>query len=169
MTPDNLTTWQELEALKLGTLNQRERWLAKLLPEDELLALARTALFAPLGEFKRWSNKRDLRAGDLTHTASCPELVYPAHERSVRFETVPAVELGADEWDVLKAIQHAAQRIGAHPWLEHTKAAAAVESREHRATCEKCGAQAFRAVALVSVPWAGRTLTREYVLVRPGS
>lgn len=57
MRSDNLRTWLELEALKEGTENQRERYAAGFLPEDELTHLARAILFKGFGEFRRWAGR----------------------------------------------------------------------------------------------------------------
>src|SRR6185295_12666870 len=67
----NMIVWLELEALKLGTDNQRERYSAGLLPEDELTALARTELFTGFAGLRRWAKRDHTALGEkLKHRIS---------------------------------------------------------------------------------------------------
>ena len=85
----------ELQLLKLhGTENQRERWAEGLLPEDELLALARNVLFEPFAEFRRWQK---LQLQDVQARRDCTG-------GTIAFTTRKPDDLTADEWALYKKI-----------------------------------------------------------------
>lgn len=153
---------QELEAIALGTDNQRERYAAGLLPEDELLAIARHELFKPFDGFKRWrtdSNRgtaTSLRPDDVKHSRDC-------QQRSVGFETTQAGELGHDEWVSYRQISAARDQAALHSWHQ-TLTAVRIEPMTHWATCATCKGEAAKSTARISIEWAGRVLVREYAL-----
>lgn len=160
--PDNLTTWLELEALKLGTDNQRERWRAQLLPDDEILQLARAELFKGFANIPRWHSGevRDELAKVLRgkrHDHGC------ANDRP-EFEVADVGELGAGAWDNLKRIAAITDAVNMHPWMFRQKATATLVSFTHWATCLGCGMEVCASGTKVSIPWAGRTLVREFRL-----
>ena len=164
MRATNLHTWLELEALKLGRADQRERHAAGVLPEEELLALARGVLYAPLDGWTRWKN-RDLHAREVRHKGSCE-----SRHNDVEYKTLGGAELpamDADTWNRLGELRHAVNRINVHPWLVKSHASATVEVTKHEARCVKCRAVAVRYTARVALPWAGRILVREYLLSDP--
>lgn len=154
----------EREALaKRGTDNQRARYAAGFLPEDELLAIARAELFAPFNAFKPWHN-RFLKPHAVKH-----------RERTCRgtiaFETADADELTHDQWEVLAQIKAAAEIAADHHWIVRSCVHGGadvhkvrVDPLAHWATCEVCGAEEVRASVKVTIQWAGRLLTREYAL-----
>lgn len=159
----NMTTWLETEALKSGTANQRERWAAQLLPEDEILQLARAELYKGL-DLNRWHNhdqRKYLRAS-LRHTKSYGGVLcsQPAPE----YEVAELAELGEHEWNNLKKLQAHVDGINDHPWLFRANQKATLSTFTLWATCPHCEAEICRSGAKVSIPWAGRTLVREYVL-----
>lgn len=153
---DNLTTWMELEALTLGTDNQRERYHAQLLPEDELTQLARDELFKVFGDAPRW---RALKKSEVQHYHCLG-----ADGRHVEFETADVGELAHDEWENLKLITELAGMAQGHEWLSRSDGKVTVQSQSHWATCTTCEAEICRSSAKVSIAWAGRILTREYAI-----
>src|SRR5277367_1555304 len=64
----NLKSHLEHEALKLGTDNQRERYAAGHLPQEELLALARESLFGSFKDIQRW---KALGYAEVNHKGTC--------------------------------------------------------------------------------------------------
>jgi len=173
----------EIYAILTGRPDQLERWEVGLLPQDELLALARTELFKPFDGLPRWNSRSGahnatIRWGDVRHKDDCSfhkaksEDWEPYVERlkaqgAIRFEATPADELGADQWRALKEMTALANRASQHAWLTVTAAGGevfAVAPRAHTATCTMCAEEIYKASALVSVKWAGRLLSREYVL-----
>lgn len=157
----------ELEAVATGTPEQVRRYHAGLLPEDELLALARAELFAPFSLLRRWSNGRDLRPGNVRHVKGCGAAAAggPFLDRAVTFETSAATEITAADHVQLEAIRDLAHGASRHPWCQADKVAFQVEPRAHWGTCSSCGRETVKHTAIVSIVWAGRTLSREYSLV----
>lgn len=161
LTAQNLVTWLETEALKHGTDNQRERWGMKLLPEDELTALARTEIFAGFAELKRWKNISESLAETIIKH-SCD----PFGTMSITFCTIAHVaSLTAGEWEVYKQVQTAVDAtMNNHRWCVDADVKLAITTRSHVATCKRCSGSVSHRTALVSALWAGRVLTREYTL-----
>jgi hypothetical protein len=160
----NLIPWLEAQAVSMGDDNQRERHASGVLPEDELLHLARAELFRPFADLRRWSSSGrsgvNLTASAVKHTKRCTA----KDGTGVKFETCQAGELTHDEWRSLKTIQELAVAVDAHPWMRRAGAKVTIESQTHWATCARCEAEACRSSAKVSIQWAGRILTREYAL-----
>jgi hypothetical protein len=155
----------ELEALaSLGSANQRERYLANVLPESELLALVRTELFKPFDGFTRLHK---LTASDLI-PLGCACHGKPGWK--VEYETAEAAELGHEQWETLAAIRRAAEPLVDHHWIVRSSwevesgPRVLVETLAHWATCNLCQTELDRPSAKVSIRWAGRVLTREYQL-----
>lgn len=148
----------EAAAAHLGTDNQRERFAAGLLPEDELLALARGELYRPFDGLPRWGKYTLVRVADIRHTPKCE-----GHDKDVVFESCQAGELSHDEWVAYRALQAARDIAALHPWLS-SPGAITLEPMGHFATCTACDAEVCRMSAKVIVKWAGRELVREYVL-----
>lgn len=164
-------TVRELAMLSAhGTPEQIERWQAQVLPEEELVKLARDVLFKPLEGLPRWnsrSNRRasSLQATDLAHPVSCPHHQRPREpldewrERllaagAVRFETTEAAEMSKEEWATYKKVTFLAACVPADELY--------VKRNTHWATCTMCANEMCRNTALVTVHWAGRVLSREY-------
>lgn len=159
--PDNLTTWLELEALKGGTDNQRDRWAHQLLPEDELTALARAELFSGFSDLKRWKNISELEADNaINHADACYD-----DGPTIKFGTEPAEFMTHDEWESYKLIQTAIDHVtNSHPWCLNADVTFKFATRRHVATCQVCKKAVRFSTALVTAQWAGRTLSREYSL-----
>lgn len=152
----------EIEALKEGTENQRERYAAGVLPEDELTHLARAILFKGFGDLalRRWASRdRDALGRQLKHRPLCDQ--QPTHDPIM--ETCEVDELSADEWRLLTRIREMAKAAALHPWLA-PDGKVEVTTSAHWATCQHCKAEAVRASAKVTIHWAGRQLVREYAL-----
>lgn len=163
------TEWLEHEALVLGTENQRERWRAGVLPEDELLQIARAELFKGFGQFTRWHSnhgRREMLLGKrpAKHSATCTTRDYVTSAWHYLFEVADVAELDGPQWETLKQIQDAAEAVCVHPWMVRQGRRAEVESCTHWATCKECKAEVSRSVAKVSIPWAGHILVREFSL-----
>lgn len=160
----NAIRWQEMEALAEGTDNQRERYRDGLLPEDELLTIARAILFKGFGglDIKRWATGHD-RAKMLADLKHKPEdhTLYPD---DLEFEVAETAELDAKEYDRLKQLRGAAEAAQVHPWLVRFETKVRVETSTHWVTCKVCGAELCRTSVKVTIPWAGRQLVREYAL-----
>lgn len=155
---DNTLTWLELEAIKLGTISQQERWRLDMLPEDELAALAREELFRPFEAFERWDRKHWVRPSHVKHAAHCPQ------PKNVEFEITDAGDLDQARFETFTLLRHAIHEAMNHPWCDTGQLAWGIVARAHWATCKSCEAEAVRYSATVSVQWAGRTLSREYLL-----
>ena len=166
MRAGNLVTWLKFEALKHGTDNQRERFKEGALPTEELLALARAELYAPLAEWRRWGN-RDLHAREVRHERGCSR-----SHNDVTYKTIGGAELppmDADTWNYLNRLRHDVNKIAAHEWVTRSQAKVEVAVTRHEARCQRCNAVAYRYSARVIVPWAEHTLVREYLLSDPSA
>jgi hypothetical protein len=160
---------RELEAVALatGTDNQRERWAANALPDDELLALVRAELFRPFDGVRRWTM---ILPGQTRHAPECPNWPNGAIRKAVEadywFEggTAPAPALSHDEWESIKQLRERAERASDHAWVRASGGAFTVAPRWHQATCRRCGEITKRNSAAITVTWAGRVLVREYSL-----
>jgi hypothetical protein len=152
----------ETNAVKLGTADQKARWHAGVLPEDELLALARGELFKLFdvkdvpkgGGILRWQM---LKPDDVRHERDCRAV------KAVEFTVTSQVRLRRNEWFALNRITAIAAMASDHAWLKG-QPGFTVTTRCHLARCAACHAEIDGISALVSVSWAGRTLSREYAL-----
>jgi len=164
MTQDNHRIWQEEQVLARGSTNDRARWRDGCLPEEDLLRIARNELFLPLALIPR----RQRRG---------PATVHQGQTQSQMFEcavdgTVPVVwEMDADpqltstEWQTFTQVLVACEEIRRHPWMRSSPPERVrVGLRTHRGVCKTCKRSAQEVGALVEIDWAGRLLTREYVL-----
>ncbi len=169
VTQANVRLWQEHEALKHATSNQRQRYAAGLLPDEELAEIARAQLFMPFAMFTRRVK--------LKHTA----IPHPRYQSSgrvscgdgdppVSWSTEPIGRESAltqDQWQTVLRLESAMREVRAHQWLQPSSDASSavrVGLREHRGVCHVCKNTIVQASALVEIDWAGRTLSREYVL-----
>lgn len=134
-----------------GTTNQLERYLAGLLPDDELHALARGVLFAPFAGFRRWIK---LAPADLMHRRGC--------RGDVTFRTQEVEDLEADEWSKFKDVRDVL--FANDGILRANNAHGKVEIVEHIGQCSLCGNECSARAAAVKIDWAGRPLSREYSL-----
>jgi hypothetical protein len=87
-----------------GTLDQRERLEAGVLPEDDLERAVRDILFAPIAGHPRW---RKIRAEHVRELAVLRGAVEQGAWAPVEFETVEADEFSAEEWKRLKELREA--------------------------------------------------------------
>jgi hypothetical protein len=152
-------TTQELEALAIatGSPNQRERFAAGVLPEDELLALARVQLFKEFA-FPRWTAHREHERmkRELKHKPTCG--VAPQY----KLEACDLDSMTADEWRLFKLFTIAAGKSAQHMWLKPN--AVSIDPVAHFVECASCGAEDARTSIKISIHWAGRILVREYAL-----
>ena len=176
MQASNLTYWQESEAIEHGTATQRWQWERGELPAAELADIARSVLFAPLAGFKR-----RVRMGPsaikhptdetgvwmcATGPATSLATVRPGEPVLVpiAWTTGPCSELASWERVVMMRLIDNARAIADHPWIRHVNADVSITARTNKGTCQRCGQTAAETSALVTVPWAGRILSREYAL-----
>jgi hypothetical protein len=151
---DHHKQWQEHAAARLGTPNQLARFERGVLPEAELLTLARNELFEPFSLFLR---RRRMVDADIHDTEPCAG--------SVIWSTTPNPKLTDRQWRTWRDIQDALNTAMQHPWLYlSSRDDGGVQMLEHRGTCPACQGQKAHQSALVSIVWAGRTLSREYLL-----
>ncbi len=177
-TSDNHRAWQESRALERGTVSQRERHAAGVLPEQELLELARTELFRP---FALFAKRTPMNFASIAHPRNgagiwkclaTPRASGPVRDANelINWETKHGTELTEREANTLKSINHASREAERHPWLRPpvlgivSPEVVGVSPREHVGTCQVCSCTTYERSALVSIYWAGRTLSREYVL-----
>ena len=139
-----------------GTDNQYERLIAGLLPEAELLALARYELFLSFAPFRRWEK---LEVGDVRHDRSCNGGV-------VEFSTSTPGSLTHDEWSLFKQITGAVDAANGGALNGH-RTNATQSLVEHVGRCSVCHAEAFGRAVNIRIEWAGRPLSREYSLEAP--
>jgi hypothetical protein len=140
-----------------GSENQYERFMAGLLPESELMSLARHHLFAPFAEFRRWAKIEDR---DMRHERTCAG-------GEVRFITQKPDTLTHDEWSIFKKIGAAVSVANnARPFAANN-ITATVELVEHVGRCSACEAEVYGRAASIRIIWAGRPLSREYTLEAP--
>jgi hypothetical protein len=127
--------------------------------EIELLTIVRAELFAPFGRFHK---RVRLRAAAIAHKDDC--LSSPEVDWSTRR---PQTRVGAE---ILPKMHAVAYEVAKHPWLaerspedgRHCKLR--LEQRHHHGVCRCCRAEISEHTVLVTVYWAGRELSREYVL-----
>lgn len=139
----------------VGTPSQRDRHAAGVLPEAELLTLARDILFSPLDRFPRF---RRLGSKDVIHGEDC--VSKGDSDRETFGTSTDEIELSAEEFARLQEIKEITERrtVGAVP------KATIVTIRRHYGVCdnERCPDVAARHGILVTIAWAGRDLSREY-------
>jgi hypothetical protein len=171
LSDTNLRTWQEAEVVRTHcTTRQRLLWLRDSLPEVELLAIARDELFRPLAAMVK-RRRRSVAAVEhprgpggiwICITAKTP--VIRNVNDMIQWSTTPHPDLSKPQRDALDEIQEAASEISGHPWLWGIPSPVSVEPRLHEGACRMCQRKASDKSALVTVRWAGRTLSREYAL-----
>lgn len=127
------------------------RWKEGLLPEQELIDVARGDLFEPLARFSRFERLRGTDLDDLDMDGRCDAAGY--HVR-IKFAVDDGGKCGLtdDEYQELQAIREICARMPrAH-----------LQLRTHTVECE-CS-RLSRVSVLITVDWAGRRLSREYGL-----
>lgn len=161
---NDLRVWQEREAITRATESQRERWLSGTLPQDELLVLARHELFGPFARFARFQRLTPL---DIPHPRTDAggggRVCVDGTEIPIAWESRDNPPLSADEWAMVRRIKTAAKIASEHRWLSVALTTSVrVTLRSHVGTCKRCRGTAEVHSALVSILWAGHTLSREY-------
>lgn len=169
MPNPNVAELERVALVARGTENQRARYAEGLLPEDELLAIARAELFAPFNDIRPF---RKMKPTECKHKSRL------CHGR-IEFETRDAGELEHDDYEALKKIRELALVAERHDWIATSLKLVsadlgipdgdvrriAVTPMTHWGTCVSCGQETWRSSARVSILWAGRVLSREYALV----
>jgi hypothetical protein len=161
---NNTIVFQEAKILEFGTTNQRSRWAADVLPEDELLALARGELFKGLEHVPRWHG-RDVRKElrdriDVKHRKARKDGCHVMPE----FDVTVLGDLSAEEWEVHESIKGYAALLQATEMLKAENREITLQWFTHWATCPACEQEVWCSGVKVTIPWAGRSLVREYRL-----
>jgi hypothetical protein len=162
LTTDNLTTWLEIEALKLGTDSQRERWAHGLLPEDEITHCARGELYRAF-KYERREKIRAPKAYQAIHRG-LPTCLSGGTSDDVTFATENVRELDKEQWARFSEISALADVLRTHPWIDKGGGRVECVMQSHVATCSCCKRESVQSSVSVVIDWAGRTLVREYVL-----
>lgn len=163
---NNLIFWQESVVIeRMATPEQRERWVHGTLPVVDLLHLARTELFRVFAGFVK---RQALQPWDIPHPRTGGGWACATYgedlDTKVQWQTREA-EPTTLEWMTLMRIRSVATGLATtHPWLAQTESPVTVNPREHRGVCQVCGRDVSHRSALMSIQWAGRTLSREYLL-----
>ena len=129
-----------------GSHSQQERWKAGLLPQTELLSLARDEVFKP---FEGLSRYRRLLRSDVRHHEACE-----AHEATFGVDGLEAAS--PEQFEVIKVLRQIIKNIPG----------AQLALRKHYVFCpeDQCPGSTYRASALVSATWHGHEISREYAL-----
>lgn len=116
-----------------------------------VLDMARAELFAPFGELRK---RQTMTSGDIRHLTGCeaPAILWGTRSNPV---------LADKEIATLTRVREIANGVQMHPWVREV---VSVSARIHSGSCKRCGAEAAEVSALVSIPWAGHVLSREYLL-----
>jgi hypothetical protein len=177
MQGENLRLWQECEAATLVGPDAKLRWALGNMTAHELGVIARAVLFLPFDPV----NPADAKLRRRRRTMTASAIPHPTDDTGrwtcvpgfsgtaplqipVRWSTDRSPILTPSQAATMELVIQAMTEVNRHPWLAHTPVGAAAEPRIHRGVCMGCQRQAEEVSALVSVPWAGRTLSREYYL-----
>lgn len=127
-----------------GTENQRERLIAGLLPWKEVSDAAEEHLYAPLASFQLY------KRFEIDEVCEC--LMGGAEQPcKVKFQSVDAVELTAQEWEQFSKIRKVASQ-------------ATFQLREHRAQCQIGFGPKIRRGVIVKMPLGQLIFKREFAL-----
>lgn len=159
---DNIREYLEGEAMRLASATQRQRMTSESTRAEEVIAIARAELFRPFADFivrpKRWANS-------VVHSKHCqgPDVSWD----STKMPADAATGLTPSERATLAKIMEGAARVAQHEWLVKTTEGSVVldlKVQTHVGQCNACKAAHVDQGVLVTIPWAGRTLSREYLL-----
>lgn len=153
---DNLRAYLEQTAISRGDASQQERYAAGVLPDAELVGLARTELFDPFVIFPK---RIKMKAEWIQHHRPHDILL-----ETVAFATAPLATFDPETWKTIKRFDKVVEIATAHPWMTAAGATFTLEAREHTAQCTICKATRRQRSVLISTEWAGRPLSREYAL-----
>lgn len=161
----NLIAYLELEALKIGTDDDRRAY-AQRDGHNATATIARNELFKGFADIPRIAL---LQWHDAAHEKGCPRIGSTSYGCDALTEDAPEGRVAIDgKWGT--AIKAAMTAAAGHPWLLMTKQATkkehppTVEWRRHWVRCDGCERRTYRDSALVTFQWAGRKLSREYAL-----
>jgi hypothetical protein len=128
------------DAVALQDENTRERWEAKLIPDQEKSEIINAFLFQ--SDFPSY---RRLKTHDVLHDQDCAAL-YDTDRSYISFDTEKPEGVTKEEWSTFKEIKEAFsnQRRG------HLEITYLHELINHVATCENCERQADRLAVKVS-------------------
>jgi len=130
---------------EFGTESQQERFVAGMLPVDELLALARERHLPNLPTYDK------LQARDVAHKDDCERCC----DGEVAFDSAELDDsLTEKEWEKIKGIK---QELEIYQPLETTV-------RVHNAECTICDASTYRLGVRAVKRWAGHIISREYAV-----
>jgi hypothetical protein len=177
MQGDNLRLWQECEVATLVGPSAKQRWATGGMSSHELCLIAREVLFMPFSTHTLTGAAMRRRSRTMTASA----IPHPTDDTGrwtcvpgftgtapvqipVRWSTDRSPILTPSQAATMELVIQAMTEVNRHPWLAHTPVGASAEARIHRGVCMGCQRQAEEVSALVSVQWAGRTLSREYYL-----
>lgn len=134
---------------------------------DIAAELARPVLFQAFDGFKR---RRQMTVSAIPHPRGIDgawECAGPPRRPvAIPIDWITLLDpvLTDTEEITLERLRAAASETLQHPWLAASKGAVAIATRIHRGMCKRCQRQAAETSALVTIAWAGRTLSREYYL-----
>lgn len=153
---DNRRTWQESTAvMERGSHTLQRRWLAGMVSDDEIKTIAREELFAAFGQ---WVKRRP-----MTHE-SLHSPCMPCGAGTSTWSTRDKPTLTSTQWRTLEALRETAREVQRHRWLRPSRDSVVIEVREHRGVCNHCARSRSQTAALVTIRWAGRDLSREFML-----
>lgn len=172
---DNLRLWQESEAA--ATLGEagKSRWVLGGMPDAELCGIARAVLFAPFAAHAALRRRhRQMTASAIPHPTdehgrwTCAAAGFAGSaplQIPIRWATDRSPVLTDAETATMAVVMGILQEVNRHPWTAPlAPLGASAETRVHRGACMSCQRHAAETSVLISIPWAGRTLSREYYL-----
>ncbi len=149
----------------LGGDDAVARWIGGDLTEEQLTRHVRDRLLGQLDELAERRPK--MRFWSIPHNPVCwAKGLHPsARDAKVTWSTAESLQdwSPAEELGVLR-INKACATLRRHPWLSSGGGSVTTKVRWHKGVCAACGQQATQTSVLVSVRWAGRELSREYLL-----
>lgn len=161
----------ELAVLRArGSVLQLEAWQAEALPEAILCAMAREVTFAAFERRPRWANISAATADVcIVHATTCLANSDP----TIAFKTVPldpmrsamSADMRATPVPMAWSLSNS-QRIELRSMLALVAAipGSSAAVRSHMAACTRCGGVMSSPTVLITIEWAGRSLSREYAL-----
>lgn len=154
MRTANLNGWLEGEVIAMLTYGQHARMRRGEDMEAEILHAARAELYKAI-DAPRW---KPIKWSEVKHAETCKSstgtvLIGP----SAGVNTEMEVPTDHRVLEMAKAIEN-------HPWLLRSDVKPEISVRSHHAECMVCKAVVTRGSILVTIPWAGRMLSREYAL-----
>lgn len=129
------------------------RYIDTALDSEVFVAFVRDKLFGCMDGFPRW---KSIAPSAVVHSPHCRGV---PRASSVASSTRA---LAMTEWEqILTVRRFVTEKIQRHPWVSAT---VDVFVWRHEMACASCGRYVASHTARVVIPWAGRTLCREYLL-----